>query len=110
MRLVRQSIEDADDGPPITLAAVRRAETSLVSDFSRMIPEEYYGLLVAVSRTNEIKRDEDHQKMLYSQSVLEYPKESDETEPWHDVHPAVQQLKGFREALRNERARFTGEP
>ncbi|HEV3470656.1 MAG TPA: hypothetical protein VG148_15135 [Pyrinomonadaceae bacterium] len=109
MRLVRQSIEDTDEGPPVTLAAVKRAESSLISDFSRMIPEDYYGLLVAVSQTNEIKRDGDHQKMLFSQSVLEYPKEADETEPWHDVHPAVQQLKGFQEALKNERARFTGE-
>lgn len=113
MTLVRNSIEYADDeakSRPITLAAARRAEGQLVSAFARMIPEEYFEKLAAVYETNKIKKDADHQKMLFSQSVLEYADEPDEAEaepekePWHDVHPAVQKLKSFREAL-NERSR-----
>ena len=77
-----------------------------------MIPEEYFGKLADVYLTNKIKKDADHQRMLFSQSVLEYVDEPDaaepesEKEPWHDVHPAVQRLKSFREAL-NERSRLT---
>lgn len=61
-----------------------------------MIPEPYFEKLVAVYRTNKIKKDADHQAMLFSQSVLEY---ANGTEPWHDVHPAVQELKSFKEQL-----------
>jgi hypothetical protein len=113
MTLVRNSIEYVEDENrprPITLAAARRAEGQLVSAFARMIPEDYFEKLVAVHRANKIKKDEDHQKMLFSQSVLEYADElndaeaESEKEPWHDVHPAVQKLKSFREAL-NERSR-----
>ncbi len=112
MTLVRSSIEDADeDAPkPITLAAAKRAGNQLVSAFSRMIPEEYFPKLAAVYETNKIKKDADHQAMLFSQSVLEYAGDPDdaepEKEPWHDVHPAVQRVKSFREAL-NERSRLT---
>lgn len=112
MTLVRSSIEDADEAQPkpITRATARRAEDQLVSAFARMIPEDYFEKLAAVYQTNKIKKDEDHQKMLFSQSVLEYSNEPEEAgpekEPWHDVHPAVQKLKSFREAL-NERSRLT---
>jgi hypothetical protein len=96
MTLVRQSIEYADERQPkpITLAAAGRAGARLISAFSRMIPEPYFEKLVAVYRTNKIKKDADHQAMLFSQSVLEY---ANGTEPWHDVHPAVQELKSFQE-------------
>jgi len=102
MTLVRHSIEYADDGrpKPITLATARRAEARLISAFSRMIPEAYFEKMVAVYQTNKIKRDADHQAMLFSQSVLEY---ANGTEPWHDVHPAVQQLKSFKELLSRSR-------
>jgi len=114
MTLVRSSIEDADeDAPkPITLAAARRAADQLVSAFARMIPEDYFPKLAAVYETNKIRKDADHQAMLFSQSVLEYandPDAADESEKeWHDVHPAVQRLKSFREAL-NERSKPTTE-
>jgi hypothetical protein len=102
MTLVRQSIEYADESQPkpITLAAARRAGARLISAFSRMIPESYFEKLVAVYRTNKIKKDADHQAMLFSQSVLEY---ANGTEPWHDVHPAVQELKSFQEQFNRSR-------
>lgn len=112
MTLVRSSIEDADEeaDKPITLAAAKRAGNQLVSAFSRMIPEEHFPKLATVYETNKIKKDADHQAMLFSQSVLEYAGDHDESdpekEPWHDVHPAVQRVRSFREAL-NERARLT---
>ena len=85
---------------PVTLDAATRAEARLISAFSRMIPEPYYEKLVAVYQTNKIKKDADHQAMLFSQSVLEY---ANGTEPWHDVHPAVQKLKSFQEQLDRSR-------
>lgn len=102
MTLVRNSIEYADETRPrpLTLAAAKRAEARLITAFSRMIPEAHFEKLVAVYRTNTIKRDADHQAMLFNQSVLEY---ANGTEPWHDVHPAVRQLKSFQEQSKHSR-------
>lgn len=109
MTLLRHSIEYADEAQekPITLNAATRAEARLISAFSRMVPEPYFEKLVAVHQTNKIKKDADHQKMLFSQSVLEY---ANGREPWHDVHPAVQKLDSFQEVLKNERSKLTPEP
>lgn len=111
MTLIRQSIEYVDE-KPITLAAARRADAQLVSAFSRMIPEPFFEKLVNVYRTNKIIKDADHQKMLFSQSVLEYADEAEPTsgeqpEPWHDVHPAVRKLRSFQELLKHEQAKLT---
>jgi hypothetical protein len=108
MRLVRQSVEYADEAlpKPFTLHAAQRAEAKLISEFARMIPETYFEKLVQVHLTNKIKKDAEHQDMLFHQIVLEY---ANGAEPWHDVHPAVQKLKSFQELLRNERSRLAPE-
>jgi KAP-like P-loop domain-containing protein len=105
MALVRHSIEYADEtlDRPLTLDVARHAEARLVSAFGRMIPENSFGKLVKVHLENRIQNDSDHQKMLFSLSVLEY---ANGVEPWHDVHPAVQKLSRFRQALRNERGKL----
>jgi len=114
MTMVRHSIEYADEtqAKPLNLPAVRRAEARLVSAFARMVPEDHFEKLVRVHLTNDIENDEDHQRMLFNQSVLEYanddvsavvPEREVSTEPWHDVHPAVQKLARFRKALEDER-------
>ncbi|HWS89326.1 MAG TPA: hypothetical protein VN282_20300 [Pyrinomonadaceae bacterium] len=105
MRLVRQSVEYADETQPkpLTLRAAQRAEAKLISEFSRMIPETFFEKLVQVHLTNEIEKDADHQYMLFHQIVLEY---ANGVEPWHDVHPAVQKLKSFQEFLKDERSRL----
>ena len=77
-----------------------------------MVPENHFEALARVHLTNDIQNDEDHQKMLFNQSVLEYahedvsaiePESAADTEPWHDAHPAVQKLARFRKALEDER-------
>lgn len=100
MTLIRYSIECASTGArkPITLGTARLAEARLITGFSRMIPETHFDKLAVIHLTNKIKQGEDYHSMLFCQSVLEYMN-GPEGEPWHDVHPAVQKLNGFREAL-----------
>ena len=102
MILVRQAIDYAVERTtqPITLDAVRRAEGRLVAAFSRMVPEAHFSKLARVYLTNEVANDSDHQQMLFNLSVLEY---ANGLEPWHDVHPAVQLLTRFKQALADER-------
>jgi hypothetical protein len=118
MTLVRQSIEDADEtqAKPINMDCVRRADANLVSAFGRMVPESHFEKLARVHLTNEVQNDEDHQLMLFNQSVLEYAADDEpdveaDSEPWHDAHPAVQKLTRFKKslekALEDERAQST---
>lgn len=106
MALVRHSIEYADENltRPITQKAAQQAEARLISAFGRMIPEDHFKMLVKVYLDNRVPNDTEHQKMLFSLSVLEY---ANGAEPWHDVHPAVQKLNRFKNALEDERGRFT---
>lgn len=85
---------------PITLDIVRRAESRLVAEYSRMIPEKHFPLLARVHRLKTVQNDEDHELMLYNLSVLEYVNDAP---PWHDVHPAVTKLPKFQKALYHER-------
>lgn len=103
MVLVRHAIDYADERAtlPITLNVVRRSEGRLVSAYSRMVPEAHFPKLARVHLTNEVANDSDHQQMLYNLSVLEY---ANGLEPWHDVHPAVQLLARFTQALADERS------
>jgi len=103
MVLVRHAIDYAEENrstQPITLNAARRAEGRLVAAYSRMAPEAHFPKLARVYLTNEVANDLDHQQMLYNLSVLEY---ANGLEPWHDVHPAVQLLARFKQALADER-------
>ena len=88
---------------PITPDVARRAEARLVAEYSRMIPEDHFPLLARVHLLKTVQNDEAHQLMLYNLSVLEYVNDAP---PWHDVHPAVTQLRKFQEALRNEREKL----
>ncbi|MGH9832573.1 MAG: hypothetical protein ACRD9Y_06110 [Blastocatellia bacterium] len=98
MTLMRYNIEYADEAQPqpITMVSAQRAMARAVTVFSRTIPEEHFIKLACVHLTNRILNDADHQLMLFNLSVLEY---ANGEEPWYDVHPAVQRLTSFRQAL-----------
>ena len=86
---------------PITLGVVQRAESRLVAEYSRMVPEGHFPLLARVHLLKTVQNDEAHQLMLYNLSVLEYVNGAP---PWHDVHPAVTKLPKFQRALQDERS------
>ncbi len=85
---------------PIDLNAATRAVGRLITEYSRMIPEEHYPLLARVHLDKSILNDGAHRLMLYNLSVLEY---YNGPPPWHDVHPVVLELPKFKAALEEER-------
>ncbi len=85
---------------PISLDVIKRAESRLVAEYSRMIPEDHFPLLARVHLLKTVQNDKAHELMLYNLSVLEYVNDAP---PWHDVHPAVTKLPKFQKALRDER-------
>lgn len=98
MVLIRNACRyDAKKFPqPIDVNAARKALSRLVSEYSRMIPEDHFPLLAQVHRTKEVKNDDAHQVMLHNLTVLEYVNGAP---PWHDVHPVVLELPKFKDAL-----------
>jgi len=106
MLLVRYACNYAprDTWPrPITVEVAHRAQSRLVAEYSRMIPEDHFPLLARVHLLKTVQNDASHQLMLYNLSVLEYVNDAP---PWHDVHPAVTQLPKFQAALRDEREKL----
>jgi len=81
---------------PIDMNAAEKALSRLVSEYSRMIPEDHFPLLAQVHRTKQVKNDDAHQLMLHNLTVLEYVNGAP---PWHDVHPAIVDLPKFEDAL-----------
>jgi len=91
---------------PIDLGVTERAESRLVAEYSRMIPEEHFPLLARVYLNKTVENDPEHELMLYNLSVLEY---YNGAPPWHDVHPVVRGLPKFQQALEHERAKCFGD-
>ena len=113
MRLVAYAANSAraDDKTKIDMAAAKEAVQDMRLDYERLlIPGQiYYPVLAKIHQT---KRDwfadvdelnlerlalcqELFRDLLFNGAVLEYNGE----ENWYDVHPAIQQIKAFREAL-----------
>jgi hypothetical protein len=83
---------------PIDLELAEKAFRRLVNEYGRMVPDEHFKLLAKVAKQKRAPNDEDHQKMLYNLSVLEYMNGY----RWCDVHPAVRELPEFKDAWRSE--------
>ncbi|HUT13297.1 MAG TPA: hypothetical protein VMY42_22610 [Thermoguttaceae bacterium] len=115
MRLVAYAANSAraDGKPKIDTAAANEAVADMRLDYERLlVPGQiYYPLLAKIHQT---KRDwfadvgqlntqqlavyrEVFAGLLFNGAVLEY----DGGENWYDVHPAIQEIETFREALAN---------
>lgn len=95
LRLVHYALDFVDEGP-IPRKAVARAVRRLASDYDRSVPEAHWRLLAQVYNTKAVQNDTDHQAMLFNLSVLEYQNER----RWCDVHPAIQKLERFKQAMK----------
>lgn len=97
LRIV-QGAANEHDAPPVSSASLQRAAASVQADFERALPEAWVPWLKAVAKDNrfaeacpaEIKRD-----LLRHLFVLEY--QNGEPDPWHAVHPLVEQCRKYRE-------------
>jgi hypothetical protein len=87
---------------PISLDLAKQAFNSLINEYGRSVPDEFFGMLVDVARAKKVKNDASHQAMLYNLIVLEYMNGS----RWCDVHPAVRELSEFQNAW--EKAKKVG--
>lgn len=93
MEMVQESC-DATEKAPIGMEAALRALRRRTHDYN-WIAEDDYPRLARVHVNKDCERDPHHQQLLFHTAILAY---ADDPE-WYDVHPAVLELKKFKEAL-----------
>lgn len=86
---------------PITENAVRRAITQARDTYRRAVENSQWCLLAEVSRTKRIINDDEYRKLMYNRCLLEYRYLDDEGEMqrWYDIHPLIQGVTEFKEAV-----------
>jgi len=78
--------------------AAERSIRWVRAELSRGIQASYYPLLAGIHLTKTAPGDENHRRILFHRYALEY-----EGERWADVHPLIEEMKEFRDALAEER-------
>jgi hypothetical protein len=89
------------DELPITEKAVRRAITQARDTYRRAVEESQWGLLAEVSRTKRIINADQYRSLMYNRCLLEYRylDDNDEIQRWYDIHPLIQGVPEFKEAV-----------
>ncbi|MBU7586054.1 MAG: ATP-binding protein [Nostoc sp. TH1S01] len=86
---------------PITENAVRRAITEARDTYRRTVENHQWCLLAEVSRSKRIINDDQYRSLMYNRCLLEYRYLDDEGEiqRWYDIHPLIQGIPEFKEAV-----------
>ncbi|MFB2769002.1 ATP-binding protein [Pelatocladus sp. BLCC-F211] len=86
---------------PITENAVRRAITQARDTYRRTVENNQWNLLAEVSRSKRILNDDQYRSLMYNRCLLEYRYLDDdgEVQRWYDIHPFIQGIAEFKEAV-----------
>lgn len=86
---------------PISEKAVRRAVTQARDDYRRAVENHQWCLLAEVSVSKRIINDDQYRSLMYNRCLLEYRYLDDEGEMqrWYDIHPLIQGIPEFKEAV-----------
>jgi|GEM_PF-366583 len=94
MRLLNESLAQAGINP-IDLRAAENAVKQIASDYSRLVPQDAYPLMVEIDQKDKefTPQSESSRNLLYNLVLLEY------NSYWWQTHPAVQTLPAYQKAL-----------
>ncbi|OUL17402.1 pilus assembly protein PilB [Nostoc sp. RF31YmG] len=86
---------------PITENTVRRAITQARDTYRRTVENSQWNLLAEVSRSKKLPGDDLYRSLMYNRCLLEYKYFDDEGEMqrWYDIHPLIQGIAEFKEAV-----------
>jgi hypothetical protein len=90
---------------PITDRSVRRAISELRYTYAKVIDGDEWPCLVEVDREKLIVNNDDQfRNLLFRRCILEYRyfDTEGEIQVWHDVHPLIRGLEGFKRACQRE--------
>jgi len=100
LQLMEEAIQRTEE-LPISTKAVQRSITKARDPFRRNINDGEWKILAEVSRSKEIKNEDECRKLLFNRCILEYRyfDEAGEIQYWHDVHPLIKGIKQFQDSL-----------
>lgn len=86
---------------PVSEKAVRRAITQARDTYRRAVENHQWCLLAEVSCSKRIINDDLYRSLMYNRCLLEYRYLDDEGEMqrWYDIHPLIQGIPEFQEAV-----------
>lgn len=85
---------------PITTKAVNRAIMDLRDTYRRTVYEEEWRMLARVYLKKQLPNDDDYRKLLFNRCILEYREVVQDTLiTWHDIHPLIEEIEQFKDAL-----------
>ncbi|MGJ5630753.1 ATP-binding protein [Nostoc sp. CALU 1950] len=86
---------------PVSEKAVRRAITQARDTYRRTVENHQWYLLAEVSCSKRIINDDLYRNLMYNRCLLEYRYLDDEGEMqrWYDIHPLIQGIPEFKEAV-----------
>ncbi|MEM6518957.1 MAG: ATP-binding protein [Cyanobacteria bacterium P01_C01_bin.70] len=108
MQLVQTALNWTDE-LPIRRQAMLRAIAKGREDYRNAVDEVDWAKLAEVYQTHRIPNDDAYRELLFNRCVLEYRQvqETDDdfqTVRWHDVHPLIQKLEPFMQAVEHQKA------
>jgi hypothetical protein len=88
---------------PISERAVRRAITQARDTYRRAVENHQWSLLAEVSLSKRIINDDQYRSLMFNRCLLEYRylDEEGEMQRWYDIHPLIQGIQEFKEAVEN---------
>jgi hypothetical protein len=100
MQLIQKAI-DYTDALPIKAQAVKRAIEEARETYKIAIQEPHWEVLASACYLKEAKNNEQCLRLLLNRCLLEYRyyDEDERLQIWHNVHPLIEELKSFQEAL-----------
>jgi hypothetical protein len=86
---------------PIPLKAVQRAITEARDTYRRAVQHDQWQILAEVSRNKCILHEDEYRRLLFNRCLLEYCyfDAEDELRRWHDVHPLINGIQEFQQAV-----------
>ena len=103
MMLLMQTAMDWTDNLPISGQAVQRAITEARNNTYRSaVDNEDWVKLAEVSRSKRVLNDNEYRDLLFRRCLLEYREitSAGEIVRWHDVHPLIEGIGEFQDAVR----------
>jgi AAA ATPase domain len=101
MSLMKAALQNTTE-LPIKTRSVQRAVSELRDTYRKIIDGHEWEALVQVSQDKVITDNDDlFRSLLFRRCILEYRyiDSEGEVQVWHDVHPLVRGLEGFKRAL-----------
>ena len=101
MQLIQKAIDWTDE-LPITAKAAKRAMEEARETFQKTIQEDQWEILARACNLQQSDNDEQHLRLLLNRALLEYRyyDENDKLKIWCNVHPLIEEIKKFQDALK----------